>query len=159
MVWELLKKEKSPDSVPSPLHLNLRSIYIFNQFIYIEVILMWWVRTQPSSGSRWWRELALDSQRWERAQRCRAHCRGQLQSWPAGDSTVGRGNIMCTDSMEARNDVSVHRESVHSLWSVSGAVGFEVRHVLNVKGFECLAKKAVPSLWSQGREGSSSPVL
>lgn len=36
------------------------------------------------------------------------------------------------------------RESVSSLWSVGGVLGFEVRNVLNIKGVECSAKKAVP---------------
>ena len=67
-------------------------------------------------------------------------------SW---DNTAGSGNAMCTDSTEARNNMSGW-EFVSSLWSVGGAVGFEVRHVLNIEGFEESAKKAAPPCGARG---------
>lgn len=70
-----------------------------------------------------------------------------LASW---HDTPGSGNSMYTDSTEGRNNMS-GRESVSSLWSVGGVLGFEVRNVLNIKGFECSAKKAVPLLVEPGK--------
>lgn len=74
--------------------------------------------------------------------------------WMASESTVHRPAGMTLQAVGTaciqiaqREEIPATmsgRESVRSLWSVGGVPGFEVRNVLNIKGFECSAKKAVP---------------
>ena len=87
----------------------------------------------------------LAVQRRERALWSRVHCHGWFQSWLAGITVLHAVGAACVTAQKEEITWQV-RETVSSLWSVGGVMGFEVGNVLNIKGLACSAEKAFPCL-------------